>query len=1219
MARRGSCLFWAAVCGLVLGCVLGVVDDGTTQVDVPSMDSNTATSTLESLPVDVTASVPLRDHDESGCASSLGVPPTAAQHMPANTMPSTPPCTTFPTSSSSSSSSSSTTTLPTSSGSSSSSTSSSSFSSSCLAWLRTSSTTTFSIGGWDDGQPNPEPIPDDTATVWNTGWNNNHGVPSGDANVAHSPPRGRDGWHYAGATQPSGGSNPPGWDSQNDGWYATGHGSSQAPWSSTHGGWSSWSGSSSSSGWHDPGWGGHPHWNTAASTSSGGPRWQWDDGNHGGWGGQSWDAGRSDGWNRQDWRDAAVDEQDRQWSAGNSVPGRRANQWRAGTEATRGRGEQWSQARGQSTEPQRSTASSSSQAPRNLPGRGTSSSTSGTGGWARPRREQPVGFWKGGEWVGRERTSSEERAQRGGQGPVRQARRGRLRQQWLDGTFRPAAFSRGVDRTSDAAIRARAHFAAILGGAAQHATGGWSRQQWEDWEGWAINSVLVVDWAQDGLLSDEDVHYMDEDDEAGFLQMGGYAGLDVDTFSLMELTEDEEALLAELHLPDAVRRNLRETLRTLQRHDAEDQGPEYRWSTAEWVASWDQACADVSRVVRCLRRRLGEEGSVEYWPVVRTPRAAAHRVRSLQWARQWTPVVVQILEALVDCHMVQRVDAIPVQPRPRGGPASRSRSRDSPSASSDGPSMGGRPHRVSRARRRVGAGDSGGRATMDTPVPVADNAPGVVRSSLPASTPGPTEENAVGVDDALPTSSLSTSSVGGAAVGGGSSAEVDPTVGVAVDVDGASLVQRLQPGEARELQRLGVRRDTITALGLFLGELASICDGTHPGSDVVPEDVQWALRVVERALFLSAGTQDFIASILAARLQRGRDACVLPDGDGRGGVVQMAHTFMVGAARTYLDDLQNLLADSWVNPESLPEELRREPPGGAAMGGYGDDDDEDDIRPVVVQPLEEGDNVDIPGGAPPGDMGQTLRPVVTSAEDVHAESPGAVLSSAVDPPVAVPSVPVDGATLPAGVADMGATSSWQTPPGRARSRSPRRTEAALEEDVNSHMQLLEDETAELVEVDVPRDLRQSMDVFLAEVAEYVDCPWTLQLSVALVDAMLVQLGVIRCLLARRAGRPSPLPGQDARDQSAAGCAAFCRVLSAAQWESAMAMLRSAQCDPDALPARLHGVPGAGMSATPGSPVLVEGESAASSNAVLPDYLGGGAVDDANMLDAASVP
>ncbi|OLQ06420.1 hypothetical protein AK812_SmicGene10293 [Symbiodinium microadriaticum] len=731
-----------------------------------------------------------------------------------------------------------------------------------------------------------------------------------------------------------------------------------------------------------------------------------------------------------------------------------------------------------------------------------------------------------------------------------------------------------------------------------------------------VNSGKI---GKDGLQSDEDVHYMDEDDEAGFLQMGGYAGLDVDTFSLMELTEDEEALLAELHLPDAVRRNLRETLRTLQRHDAEDQGPEYRWSTAEWVASWDQACADVSRVVRCLRRRLGEEGSVEYWPVVRTPRAAAHRVRSLQWARQWTPVVVQILEALVDCHMVQRVDAIPVQPRPRGGPASRSRSRDSPSASSDGPSMGGRPHRVSRARRRVGAGDSGGRATMDTPVPVADNAPGVVRSSLPASTPGPTEENAVGVDDALPTSSLSTSSVGGAAVGGGSSAEVDPTVGVAVDVDGASLVQRLQPGEARELQRLGVRRDTITALGLFLGELASICDGTHPGSDVVPEDVQWALRVVERALFLSAGTQDFIASILAARLQRGRDACVLPDGDGRGGVVQMAHTFMVGAARTYLDDLQNLLADSWVNPESLPEELRREPPGGAAMGGYGDDDDEDDIRPVVVQPLEEGDNVDIPGGAPPGDMGQTLRPVVTSAEDVHAESPGAVLSSAVDPPVAVPSVPVDGATLPAGVADMGATSSWQTPPGRARSRSPRRTEAALEEDVNSHMQLLEDETAELVEVDVPRDLRQSMDVFLAEVAEYVDCPWTLQLSVALVDAMLVQLGVIRCLLARRAGRPSPLPGQDARDQSAAGCAAFCRVLSAAQWESAMAMLRSAQCDPDALPARLHGVPGAGMSATPGSPVLVEGESAASSNAVLPDYLGGGAVDDANMLDAASVP
>ena len=736
------------------------------------------------------------------------------------------------------------------------------------------------------------------------------------------------------------------------------------------------------------------------------------------------------------------------WSAGSASHGRHANQWRPEGEDDRGRSEQWPHDRGQRSERQRSTASSSSQPMGTSADRGASSSTSGLGGWARPRREQPVGFWRNGEWVGRERTSSEERAHRGGQGPVRQARRGRLRQQWLDGTFRPAAFHRGVDRTSDAAIRARAHFAAILGRAAQHATGGWSRQQWEDWEGWAINSILVVDWGQDGLPLDEDVHFMEEDDEAGFLQMGGCAAMDVDAFSLMELTEDEEALLAELHLPDAVRRGLRETLRTLQRHDAEDQGPEYRWSTAEWVASWDQACADVSRVVQCLRRRLGAEGPVEYWPVVRTPRAAAQRVRSLQWARQWTPVVVQILEALVDCHMVQRVDAIPVQPRPRGGPASRSRSRDSLSASSDGPAMGGRPRRVSRARRRVGAGDNGGRATRD--IPAADNAApassvsrtpempaagmhtaDVVQSPPVSTLPASSVEGVpAGGGSSLGVSTLPASSVEGVSTGGGSSVGPGPHVGVDADVEGASLVQRLQPGEARELQRLGVRRDTITALGLFLGELASVCDGTHPGSDVAPEDVQWALRVVERALFLSAGTQDFIASILAARLQRGRDGCVLPDGDGRGGVVQMAHAFMVGAARTYLDDLQNLLADAWVNPESLPAELRREPPEDVTTGGYGEDD-VDEIRPVVVQPVAD-PSVGVPDAAPEG---VPLSPVVPISETV--ETAAEVGTGEV--PGAGPAVPVDGAPLSADVTvSTGASSSWQTPPGRVRSRSPRR-------------------------------------------------------------------------------------------------------------------------------------------------------------------------------------
>ena len=427
---------------------------------------------------------------------------------------------------------------------------------------------------------------------------------------------------------------------------------------------------------------------------------------------------------------------------------------------------------------------------------------------------------------------------------------------------------------------------------------------------------MVVDWVQDlqdGLPSYEDVHYVEEDDDTGFLQTDGHAvghkyvpqkfaafcvdfgvvprvlvelgvnrDMDVDVMSLMELTDNEEELLDELHLPDVVRRNLREMLRTLQRHDNEDQGPEFRWSTAEWVASWDQACDDVARVIQCLRRRLGAETPVEYWPIVRTPRAAAQRVRSLQWARQWTPVIMQILETLVDCHMVQRVDAVPVQPRPRATPASRSRSRDSEGVGEDSSGTSGRPRRVSRAGRRVGTADTG--RDRGAPPPLRANANVDVPGSGLATMDGPVPDS-VGASEVASSSSspgASTAQMEGPQGGSATSASLSPVVPVDeaprvpadVDDDGNSLVQRLQPGEARELQRLGVRRDTITALGLFLGELASICDGTHPGSDVLPEDVQWALRVVERALFLFAGTKDFIASILAARLRRGREGCI---------------------------------------------------------------------------------------------------------------------------------------------------------------------------------------------------------------------------------------------------------------------------------------------------------------------------------------------------------
>lgn len=115
------------------------------------------------------------------------------------------------------------------------------------------------------------------------------------------------------------------------------------------------------------------------------------------------------------------------------------------------------------------------------------------------------------------------------------------------------------------------------------------------------------------------------------------------------------------------------------------------------------------------------------------------------------------------------------------------------------------------------------------------------------------------------------------------------------------------------------------------------------------------------------------------------------------------------------------------------------------------------------------------------------------------------------------------------------------------------------------------EAEDLAAVTVPRDVRAFLNDFFADAAGYEDPQWTLHLDVCVVDAMQEQLGVLRCLLAERAGRPRCLPREGARDQCAAGCVPLCRALSAAQWEAAMDVIRSAGCDPDLLPARLHGV------------------------------------------------
>ena len=268
-----------------------------------------------------------------------------------------------------------------------------------------------------------------------------------------------------------------------------------------------------------------------------------------------------------------------------------------------------------------------------------------------------MGFWKRGEWQNRPRTSSEERAQRGGQGPVRLARRGRLQQQWREGTFRPAAFYRDVNRDGPEAHEARARFAQLLNlHQTSHDSAAWSSQRWDDWEAWLEGPALMVDWSQPGVP--QQWWFEDEYDEGGFLQVQvlptraacgcalpagvrharalllGCAGYEQgvaaewDVVNLMQLTADEEQLLSDLHVPDSLRADLRGMMR-LQNHANNDQGPEFRWGVQEYLEAWDRGARETEHIIGCLRRRVGQQGAPPYYPVVRTPREAADRVRAL--------------------------------------------------------------------------------------------------------------------------------------------------------------------------------------------------------------------------------------------------------------------------------------------------------------------------------------------------------------------------------------------------------------------------------------------------------------------------------------------------------------------------------------------------------------------------------------------------------------
>ena len=636
--------------------------------------------------------------------------------------------------------------------------------------------------------------------------------------------------------------------------------------------------------------------------------------------------------------------------------------------------------------------------------------------------------------------------------------------------------------------------------------GVWTARQWSDWEAWVQGPALVVDWTQPGLP--QQWWFEDEMEDSGFLQVGmsplPAAPYMEDVSNLMQLTEQEEQLLCDLHVPDSVRADLQRVMRTLETHANNDEGPEFRWGVQEFLAAWDRGLQSTEHIIGCLRRRVGHQGAPPYYPVVRTPRQAADRVRALAWGRTLTGVFCPAMEALVDC------TTVPVAPgtggRPRAG-VSRTDAAASDSGASSSSSRSG-AMQVRRVRRRVGTADPP-RSSTDT------EGVAVEAAAVPGADGGATSVAATEVQAATTVAAVADV----ADMAPSASSGVTPTRArdevsvVDVDTEGSSLVQRLQPAEAQELSRLGVRRETIGAIGLLLGEMARICEDGAGLGDVQPHDLQWGLRVLDRAMLRAAGVQDTIMAILVRRLQRDGGPCVLPEGDARGGMVQLVHGLLVALSRTYLEDLANNMVDSWLNPDSLPEELRAVPPPSGPV--------REDVDYGAISGY--GEVVEAPGTMPMG--------TIAAADTAASANLGGIAVATVEG-VHAPTTESDENAAPDDGRDVPA-SSWEV---RERSRSPRRrpvgaatrsSEAEGEPDAANLMQILpvlQTEGEQLREVGVDREGCLAINAVLEGFADAGAAGWGANLVCDILDAQLAQLGALRAVFATR-GEPVCLPDE----------------------------------------------------------------------------------------------
>ena len=137
--------------------------------------------------------------------------------------------------------------------------------------------------------------------------------------------------------------------------------------------------------------------------------------------------------------------------------------------------------------------------------------------------------------------------------------------------------------------------------------------------------------------------------------------------------------------------------------------------------------------------------------------------------------------------------------------------------------------------------------------------------------------------------------------------------------DDSSFVQRLQPEEARRLREQGVRKDCVDALGRLLGTLAELQEGTVEVGDLQQHEVTWCVAALEETLQSAQRVTSLLEEIVQSRLGA---PLSMPTGEGRGDVNQLCHETVTLVARNFLDVAMNRLADTWLDPETLPASMQ---------------------------------------------------------------------------------------------------------------------------------------------------------------------------------------------------------------------------------------------------------------------------------------------------------